>query len=97
MPYAPSYVPRALPGVQPDIFKGRQGFVKLGHFNKLFVKNTRKKGEKFWSFFPRYSENYIFNERFNPRIDTIRTFFLKIRALLGFSKKSRGGLPPIPP
>ena len=32
------------PGAQPEIFQGRGGFVKLGHFNKHFVKNTRKKG-----------------------------------------------------
>ena len=31
-------------GSQPEIFQGRGGFVKLGHFNKHFVKNTRKKG-----------------------------------------------------
>ena len=31
------------PGVQPEIFQGREGFVKLGHFDKHFVKNSRKK------------------------------------------------------
>ena len=31
-------------GAQPDIFQGRGGFVKLGHFDKHFVKNSRKKG-----------------------------------------------------
>ena len=30
-------------GVQPEIFQGRGGFVELGHFDKHFVKNTRKK------------------------------------------------------
>ena len=29
-------------GVQPEIFQGRGGFVELGHFDKLFVKNTKK-------------------------------------------------------
>ena len=35
-------------GAQPEIFHGRGagGGVKLGHFNKNFVKNTRKKGLK---------------------------------------------------
>ena len=31
-------------GAQPEFFQGRGGFVELGHFDKLFVKNTRKKG-----------------------------------------------------
>ena len=30
-------------GAQPDIFQGRGSFVELGHFNKHFMKNTRKK------------------------------------------------------
>ena len=30
-------------GAQPEIFQGRGGFVELGHFGKLFVKNTQKK------------------------------------------------------
>ena len=30
-------------GAQIEIFQGRGGFVELGHFNKHFVKNTRKK------------------------------------------------------
>ena len=31
-------------GAQPDIFQGRGGFLKLGHFNKYFVKYSRTKG-----------------------------------------------------
>ena len=30
-------------GAQPEIFKGKGGFMELGHFEKLFVKYTRKK------------------------------------------------------
>ena len=30
-------------GAQPELFQGRGGFVELGHFDKLFVKNTKKK------------------------------------------------------
>ena len=30
-------------GAQPEIFQGRGSFMELGHFNKHFVKNTRKK------------------------------------------------------
>ena len=45
-------------GAQPEMFQGRGGFVKIGHFDKPFVKNSRKKGpagEKFRVFPPRYS------------------------------------------
>ena len=34
----------AATGAQPEIFQGRKRFVELGHFDKNFVKNTRKKG-----------------------------------------------------
>ena len=30
-------------GEQPEIFQGRGGFVKLGHFDKYFNKKSRKK------------------------------------------------------
>ena len=30
-------------GAQSEIFNGREGFVKLGHFSKHFVKNSKKK------------------------------------------------------
>ena len=44
-------------GAQPEIFQGRGGFVELGHFDKLFVKNTKKSpAEKnFGAFSSRYS------------------------------------------
>ena len=40
-------------GVKPEIFQGKGGFVELEHFDKHFVKNTKKmpRREKFWSFF----------------------------------------------
>ena len=64
-------------GTQPEIFQGRGGFAELGHLNKNFVKNTRKKAPqgKFWSLSPRYSLNYILDGIFNQKIDTIRAFF----------------------
>ena len=48
---------KGIAGAQPDIFQGRGGFAELGHFNKKFFKNTRKKVPqgKFWKFPPRYS------------------------------------------
>ena len=30
-------------GAQPEIFQGRGGFVNLGHFDKYFIKKSRKK------------------------------------------------------
>ena len=45
-------------GTQSDFFQGRGGFGKLGHFDKHFVKNLRRKGpagENFGVFSPRYS------------------------------------------
>ena len=30
-------------GAQPEIFQGRGGFVKLGHFDKHVIKKLRKK------------------------------------------------------
>ena len=48
--------------MQPEIFQGKEGgggrFVELGHFDKGFVKNTRKRGptgKHFAVFSPRYS------------------------------------------
>ena len=44
-------------GAQPEIFQGRGGFVEPGHFDKHFVKNTRKKDpaeKNFGVFSPRY-------------------------------------------
>ena len=29
--------------MQPEIFQGRRDFVKLGHFDKHFVKNLKKR------------------------------------------------------
>ena len=37
----------SLTGMQPNIFQGWGGFVELGHFDKHFVKNTRKRGTPF--------------------------------------------------
>ena len=35
--------PPNITGAQPDIFQGRGGFVKLGHFDKHFIKKSRRK------------------------------------------------------
>ena len=47
-----------LSDAQSEIFQGWGGFVELGQFDKLFVKDTRKKGfagKIFGAFSPRYS------------------------------------------
>ena len=44
-------------GAQPETFQDRGGFAELGHFDKIFVKNTRKKGsagKNFEAFSPRF-------------------------------------------
>ena len=76
--------------MQPEIFQGRAGFLELEHFNKHFVNNTRKRdfaGKHFGVFSPRYSYYYTVNGEFNPEIDIIRAFFLKIRAPFSIFKK----------
>ena len=46
------------PGAQLELFQGRGGFVKLGHFDKHFIKKSTKKspaGKNFGVFSLRYS------------------------------------------
>ena len=82
-------------GVEPEIFQGKGSFVKLEHFNKHFVKNTRKKRafqEKTLEFFhldALKTQKNLTQKRakpvpFSPNQETFFWFFLK----------SRGGLPP---
>ena len=82
-------------GAQPEIFQGRGGFVKLGHFDKHFVKNSRKidPAEKVSEFFSLDTQNYIVNSKFNLRIDTVMAFFSKIRVLFMIFKKKQGRFP----
>ena len=85
-------------GTQPKLFQSRRGLADLGHFSKLYVKIKRKKAfaaKNFGAFSPKYSQNYILNGRFNPRMNTIRDFFLKIRALFTILKKGQGRPPPL--
>ena len=51
--------------------------MELGHLNKNFVKNTRKNRQTniFESFFLDTLKNYILNEKFNPKMNTIKVFF----------------------
>ena len=82
---------------QPEIFQGRGGLVKLGHFNKYFIKKLRKKAPqgKILEFF--CSDTLSTNGKFNLRMDTIRAFFSKIRAFFFIFKKGQGRPPPLLP
>ena len=71
----------------PEIFQGRGGFVELGHFDV-----SGPTGKHFLDFSPIYSENFILNRKFNPKIDTIRAFLSKIRTIFSIFKKGRGCL-----
>ena len=87
-------------GTQLEIFQGRRGLVRLGHFYKHFVKSTRKKGlsgKNLGVFSPRYSWNYIFTRKFNSEMDTIRAFFTKSVHFSLIFKKGQGRPPPPPP
>ena len=80
---------------QPDIFQGRRGFGQLEHFDRHFIKNTRKKGpieKHFEVFSPRY---YILNGKSNPRMDTMRAFYSKIRTHFFNFLKSTGEASPL--
>ena len=73
--------------MQMLIFQGWGGLVKLGHFAKSPTRNN------FGIPSPRYSQNYILNGKFNPKMDTIRAFFPKSEHFFHFSRKG-GGRPP---
>ena len=68
---------------QKSFNAGEGGF---GHFDKHFVKSTRKKGN-ILEFFLLDNLKFIFwMEHFNPNMDAVRTFLSKIRTL--FSKRA---------
>ena len=55
-------------------------FVKLGRFDKDFIKSARKRGpagKHFGVFSPRYSENYILNQKLYSKMDTIKAILSK--------------------
>ena len=47
-----------LPGAQQEIFQDRRGVLKLGHFNKTFVKNARKKKDPAGKTFGAFSATF---------------------------------------
>ena len=81
-------------GAQPEIFQGRGGFLKLGHFDITFPQKIKeKKPPKFWNFLSQILWNYILNGKFNLRMDKIWVFFSKIRAFFYFQRRARGAFP----
>ena len=87
-------------GAQPEIFKGRGGFLELGHFNKPFVKNKREKGPvgKNLGFF--CLDTVILKLHYEwkiwPKDEHNQGLFSKVRAIFSIFKKDRGGLPSSP-
>ena len=73
-----------------------ESFLELGQFGKSFVRKCKRKRPHWKNFgaFPRYSQSYILNGRFNQRMDTIRAFCSKIRALFLIFKKEQERPPP---
>ena len=84
---------------QPDIFQGRGGFAILGHFDKKFVKNTKKGPTgKILEFFLQDTLKTTFSmEYLIQKWKLSGAFFQKIRALFSIFKKGRRGLPTSPP
>ena len=82
-------------GAQPEMFQGWGGCVELGHFDKLFVKNSRKKVPQ-----GKILELFL--------LDTLKTAFLMEDSTQGWielgpffqnqgTKKGRDDLPPPSP
>ena len=83
-------------GAQPELFLGWGGFAEPGHFDKHFVKSTKKQA-KIVEFFVLNTVKTTFQmKKINPKMDTISVFFPKLEHLFRFSKKGRVGLPSPP-
>ena len=79
-------------------FSGQGRFHEIRALRQTFYQKVKKKGpagKNFEVFSLRYSQNYILNGKFNLRMDTIRAFFSKIRALFIIFKKGQGRPSPL--
>ena len=74
-------------GAQPDIFQGRGSFVELRHFDKYFIKNTRKKGSA-------GKNSGFFTGTFKQKLGTIKAFFSEIKGVFSILKQGYRRLPP---
>ena len=84
-------------GAQPEIFHGRGGFVELWHFDKPFVKNTRKGSaeKKFGAFSPTLKTTFSMEDS-TQGWTQLGPFIPKSGLFVRFSKMGRGDLPPSP-
>ena len=86
-----------LPGAQPEILQDKGDFVELGHFDKPFVKNTRKKnpqGKLLELFLLDTFKATFWVKHLTQGWKQLKSFF-KIRALFSIFKKGlRRPLPP---
>ena len=83
------------PGAQPKMFQGRGGFEELGHFDKHFVKNTRKKalqGNILEFFLLDTLKTTFWIENLTERWTQWGPFFPKAGHFFQFSKKGWGVL-----
>ena len=66
--------------MQPENFQDRWDFVELGHFNKHFIKSTRKNANEgiiLEFFLLDILKTLFWNKKFNSKMDTIKAFFPK--------------------
>ena len=87
----------SISGAQPEILQGRAGFVELGHFDKLFVKNTQKKAPQvniLELFLLDTLKTTFWMEDWTQEWTQLGLFFPKLGHFFRFSKKGRGGLLP---
>ena len=84
--------------MQPEIFRGRGGFVELGHFDKLFLKNTQKKtpeGKILELFLLDTLKTIFWMEDSTQGWTQLGPFFPKSGHFFRFWKKGRVGLLPL--
>ena len=82
---------------QSEIFQGRGGFVKLGHFDKYLVRKARKKTAQIsiMEFFVLDTLNTTFWRKSNQKMDEIRGFFPKLGQFFDFLKKGEASPSPL--
>ena len=59
-------------------FQSMRDFLELGHSDKQFIKNARKRRctrKDFGAILPRCYQNYNFNGNFNPKMNKNQNYF----------------------
>ena len=83
--------------VLQENFQGRGGFVELGHFDRRFVKSTKKmapQGKNLELFLLDSLKTTFRMENSTQKWTQLELFFPKSGHFFHFSKKCQGGLPP---